>query len=174
MQELLHAHVPVGGGCYLFEQITADEQKRGKVGLRLKHGGSSGQTGGGFDPLAGFFGIDIIPGKSRGVVHSGNGQEGFIPDAGMVSAIVAQHSQRSQPGEQGAGIGAPFTCNSLSDVFIGMGIEINNGAELHFSYRHPKRQIVVFVTVGVEEMVDGIFSAWYDMTVLVFLNPDSF
>ena len=54
-----------------------------------------------------------------------------------------------------------------------MGIEVNNGAELHFSHRHPKRQIVVFVTVGVEEMVDGIFAAWYDMAMLIFLNPDS-
>ena len=25
MQELLHAHVPLGGGCHLFEQITTDE-----------------------------------------------------------------------------------------------------------------------------------------------------
>ena len=65
-------------------------------------------------------------------------------------------------------------CNSLSDVLIGMGIEVNNGAELHISHRHPKRQIVVFVAVGVEEMVDGIFSTRYEMTVLVFLNPNSF
>ena len=99
MQELLHAHVPLGGGCHLFEQITADEQKRGKVGLRLEHGGRPGQAGGGFDPLAGFVGIDVIPGQDRGVVHAGDSQEGFIPDAGMVSAIVAQHSQGCQPGE---------------------------------------------------------------------------
>ena len=99
MQELLHAYMPLGGGCHLFEQITADEQKRGKVGLRLEHGGRPDKACGGSDPLAGFVGIDVIPGQGRGVVHSGNGQEGFVPDAGMVSAIVAQHSQGCQPGE---------------------------------------------------------------------------
>ena len=107
MQELLHAHVPLGGGCHLFEQITADEQKRGKVSLRLEHGCRPDKACGGFDPLAGFVGIDVIPGQGRGVVHAGDSQEGFVPDAGMVSTIVAQHAQRCQPGIERLGIGAP-------------------------------------------------------------------
>lgn len=107
MQELLHAYVPLGGGGHLFEQITTDEQERGEVGLRLEHGDRTDQTGGGFDPLAGFVGIDVIPGQGWGVVHAGDSQEGFIPDAGMVSAIVAQHAQRCQPGIESLGIGTP-------------------------------------------------------------------
>ena len=78
MHELLHAHVPLGGGCHLFEQIPTDEQKRGKVGLRLEHGGRPGQAGGGFDPHAGIVGIDEIPGEDRGVVHAGDSQEGLF------------------------------------------------------------------------------------------------
>ena len=99
MQELLHAHVPLGGGSHLFEQITTDEQEWGKVGLRLEHGDRPGQADGGFDPFAGFVRIDVIPGQGRGVIHAGDSQEDFIPDGGMVSAIVAQHSQGCQPGE---------------------------------------------------------------------------
>ena len=99
MQELLHAYVPLGGGCHLFEQMTTDEQERGKVGLRLEHGGRPGKACGGFDPFAGFVRIDVIPGQGRGVVHAGDSQEGFVPDAGMVSTIVAQHTQGSQPSE---------------------------------------------------------------------------
>ena len=82
------------GRSHLFEQITTDEQERGKVGLRLEHGDRPGQADGGFDPLAGFVGIDVIPRQGRGVIHSGDSQEGFIPDAGMVSTIVAQNAQR--------------------------------------------------------------------------------
>ena len=107
MQELLHAYVPLGGGGHLFEQITTDEQERGKVGLRLEHGGSPGKACGGFDPFAGFVRIDVIPGQGRGVIHAGDSQEDFIPDAGMVSAIVSQHSQGCQPGIESLGIGAP-------------------------------------------------------------------
>ena len=107
MQELLHAHVPLGGRSYLFKQVTADKQERGEVGLRLEHGGGSCQTGGGLDPLTGFVGIDVIPRQGRGVIHSGDSQEGFIPDAGMVSTIVAQHAQGCQPGIESLGISAP-------------------------------------------------------------------
>ena len=107
MQELLHADIPLRRRSHLFEQVTADKQERGKVGLRLEHGCCPGQAGGGSDPLAGFVGIDVIPGQGRGIIHSGNGQEGFIPDAGMVSTIVAQHAQRCKPGIESLGIGAP-------------------------------------------------------------------
>lgn len=107
MQELLHAHVPLGGGGHLFEQVTADKQERGKMSLRLEHGYRLGQTGSRFDPLAGFVGIDVIPGQSRGVVHARNSQEGLIPNSGVVRAIVAQHAQGCKPGIESLGIGPP-------------------------------------------------------------------
>ena len=80
LQELLHTEVPLGGGGHLFEQVTTDEQERSKVGLRLQHGGRPGQARGWLDPFAGFGRIHIIPRQSRGVIHAGNRQEGFIPN----------------------------------------------------------------------------------------------
>ena len=97
LQELLHTEVPLGGGGHLFEQVTADEQERGKERLRLQHGGSPCKASSRLDPFASFGRIYIIPRQSRGVIHARDRQERLVPDAGMMGTIVTQHAQRGKP-----------------------------------------------------------------------------